>query len=69
MKMVRTTAESIYGPLWQSELARGLGFSDRTIRRWVSGEATPPEDIEARLRRLIDQRIAELRAARSALPK
>jgi hypothetical protein len=31
--------EALYGPQWQTQLARDLGISDRTMRRWVaSGE-------------------------------
>jgi transcriptional regulator with XRE-family HTH domain len=69
MHRVRAAGEYLYGPLWQSELARALGVSDRAVRRWVAGDANPPEDIGPRLRKLIDKRIAQLREARSALPK
>jgi hypothetical protein len=31
----------LYGPHWQSHLARVLGVSDRTIRRWSSGDPVP----------------------------
>ena len=30
--------ERIWGPRWQTPLARALKVSDRTVRRWVSGE-------------------------------
>jgi DNA-binding transcriptional regulator YiaG len=65
---VRAVGESLYGQLWQSELARGLGVSDRSVRRWVAGDADPPEDIVPRLRTLIDKRMAMLRKVRHSLP-
>jgi DNA-binding transcriptional regulator YiaG len=69
MHQVRAAGEYLYGPLWQREMARALGVSDRAVRRWIAGDTNPPEDIGPRLRKLIDKRITQLRAARSALPK
>jgi len=34
---------ALYGPRWQSELARDLGVSDRTVRRWAAGEQPIPD--------------------------
>lgn len=36
---------ALYGPRWQSELARSLGVSDRTMRRWLSGEHEIPAGV------------------------
>ncbi len=33
--------EALYGPRWQTELARALGVSDRTIRYWLAGTPIP----------------------------
>lgn len=30
---------ALYGPCWQSELARALGVSDQTMCRWVAGDS------------------------------
>ncbi len=30
--------ERLYGARWQSALARALGVSDRTVRRWLAGD-------------------------------
>jgi len=38
---LRTAGEALYGPRWQSALARDLGVSDRTMRRWVAGDEAP----------------------------
>ena len=38
-----TRCEAIYGPRWQSALARDLVRDIRTIRRWKSGESPVPK--------------------------
>jgi hypothetical protein len=37
--------EAIYGPGWQSALARDLVREPRTIRRWKSGESPVPKAV------------------------
>lgn len=39
---LRIVGEALYGPRWQSEMARDLDVADRTVRRWLSGDAIPP---------------------------
>jgi DNA-binding transcriptional regulator YiaG len=58
--------EALYGPLFQSALARDLGVSDRTMRRWVAGTHEPPEGLQDELRALVRARIALLQ---KLLPK
>lgn len=53
--------EALYGPLWQSELARQLGVSDRTVRRWVAGADMPP-GVYVDLMRLAHERAGMLDA-------
>lgn len=36
--LLKRTGEALYGPRWQSEIARDLGISDRHIRRLSVGE-------------------------------
>lgn len=52
--------EALYGPQWQSALARDLGISDRTMRRWVAGTSEPPAGLYADLLRLTQERAAQL---------
>jgi hypothetical protein len=40
------SCESLYGPGWQSKLARVLVRDIRTIRRWKSGESPVPKVVE-----------------------
>lgn len=34
--LLQRAGEALYGKLWQSALARALGVSDRTMRRWIA---------------------------------
>lgn len=51
--------EALYGLQWQSALARDLGVSDRTMRRWVAGTSDLPSGLYVDLLRLTYER-AEL---------
>lgn len=46
---------SLFGNLWQSRLARALGRSDRTVRRWLAGEYPVPEREVRRIERLVKE--------------
>lgn len=54
--------EALYGPHWQSALARDLGVSDRTVRRWVAGTSEVPAGLYVDLLRLTQERAAVLDA-------
>jgi len=54
--------KALYGPRWQSELARDLGVSDRTVRRWVAGTYEVPAGLYLDLLRLTQERAARLDA-------
>ena len=66
---VRAVGLVLYGEQWQRALAGDLKVSDRAVRRWVAGDANPPEDIAPRLRALLDKRMLKMREVRSSLPK
>lgn len=59
--------EALYGPRWQSELARALGVSDRTMRRWAAGDYAPPPGARDDLAALLRARRAELGSLLAAL--
>jgi hypothetical protein len=52
--------EALYGPQWQSALARDLGISGRTMRRWVAGTTDAPAGLHVDLLRLTQERAAVL---------
>ena len=59
--------EALYGPRWQSEMARDLGVSDRTMRRWVADTSAVPVGLYLDLLRLTQERAAVLDALASRL--
>lgn len=61
--------QAMFGSQWQSELARYLNVSDRTLRRWAAGDVTLPANLRAELTTLIDDRIRNLEAAKTRLAK
>lgn len=54
--------EALYGQRWQSELARDLAVSDRTVRRWAAGTHEVPAGLWLDLLRLTQERAAGLDA-------
>lgn len=58
--LLRSAGEALYGPRWQTELARALGVSDRTVRRWVAGATPVPPEALTGLRRLCVRRARRL---------
>lgn len=61
-RLLVEAGEALYGPLWQSALARDLTISDRTMRRWVAGATQPPAGLYTDLLRLTQERAAVLDA-------
>jgi predicted transcriptional regulator len=59
---------ALYGKLWQSELARDLGKTDRTIRRWASGQE-PPTTIWPEVRALLERRSKVIDEVIKSLPE
>jgi len=47
---------------WQSDLARELGTTDRTVRRWAAGQVNVPPAQWARIAQLAKERAARLEA-------
>jgi hypothetical protein len=51
--LLRTAGLALHGEWWQQAIARDLGVSPRTVRRWVAGDTRPPVDLGDRLRDLL----------------
>lgn len=49
----------LFGDRWQSDLARAIGVSDRSVRGWVAGERKPPAGVWADIAALLRQRSNE----------
>ena len=61
-RLLAECGEALYGPQWQSALARDLGVSDRTMRRWAAGTTDVPAGLYLDLLRLTQERAAALDA-------
>lgn len=59
-KLLRDAGEALYGPQWQSQLARDLGMSDRHMRRLAAGAADLSPGMAADIWRLCEERAALL---------
>jgi hypothetical protein len=59
---LRKAGFALYGEQWRSELARALGVTDRTVRRWTRDEYSIPDDVRERLIELCRVRVKMLNA-------
>lgn len=59
-KLLRDAGEALYGPQWQSALARDLGISDRHMRRMVAGAADVSPGMAMDIWRLCEERRGDL---------
>lgn len=69
MTPLADAARLLYGPRWQSELARAYGAHIRTVQRWASGRCRPPDDLRDWLRARLTERQREIEAALAALER
>lgn len=61
-RLLHDCGEALHGHLWQCALARDLGVSDRTMRRWATGAYDLPVGVYVDLLRLTQERAARLDA-------
>jgi hypothetical protein len=62
-EIIRLIGEALFGSQWQSDLAKALGVSSRTVRRWVASEDRPRPGVWQDLRALLldrERRIREI---------
>lgn len=68
---LRRIGQCLYGPEWQSPMARDLDVALRTVQRWASGAVAirdeQGERIRGELLALIPSRMAEARGRMTAL--
>ncbi len=58
--LLARVGKALYGPRWQTDIARALGVSDRQVRRWASGDAPVPAHATGELVRLCRVRSVDL---------
>lgn len=66
-RLLRDAGEALYGPRWQSDLARDLGVADRTMRRWLAGADDMPPGVALDLWRLCEERAQAIDDVRGRL--
>ena len=67
--LLREIGEALYGPLWQSEMARQRGVSVRTVQRWDAGDNAIPDGIWPELANAIRERRTGLQGLLRKLPR
>ena len=65
-QLLQDIGEQLYGPRWQTDLSRA-DVSDRTMRRWVSGEDSVPEGAWRDIYDQLGRRIAQLESTKQRL--
>jgi DNA-binding transcriptional regulator YiaG len=68
-QLLSEAGAALYGPRWQSELARALKVSDRTMRRWAAGEWPVPPNVWQELRAILKVHGHAIAAVRRKLPR
>jgi hypothetical protein len=67
--ILRKAGFALYGEQWRSELARALGVTDRTVRRWVQDEYSIPVETREHIIEICLKRIDMLNAVVQRLEK
>ena len=68
-RLLMRCGQALYGPRWQSEIARDLKVADRTVRRWVDGSSDVPDGVYLELLSLCTERAADLDDLIAVLPR
>jgi hypothetical protein len=71
-ELLERVGEVLYGPFWQTEIARDLGVSRRSIQRWRVGDHRPvgqfgERDLRGNLYELVSRRADDLQALKVEL--
>ena len=61
-ELIRRTGKALYGDRWRAALADDLNVTERTVRRWVAGDTTPPRGVTMDLLRLVHNAMSDLEA-------
>jgi hypothetical protein len=66
-RLLQRCGEALYGPRWQSELARAVDISDRTMRRWVADPHEIPFGVWKDIQQLLFERMMEIERLRGQI--
>lgn len=59
-KLLTDCGIALYGERWQSEIARDLDITDRTVRRWLAGDQPVQSGVAVDLLRLLTERASDI---------
>lgn len=59
-KEFRKSGELLFGPRWQTDIARELGVDSRRVRQWVKGDRPLPDTIDRDIIQLLKARLSQL---------
>lgn len=59
-KDLAKVGEALFGPQWQTPLAKALWVGDRTMRRWAAEDGETPDGAVDDIRRLCMDRATDL---------
>lgn len=68
-ELLRYAGEALYGDRWQTDLARGVGVADRTMRRWVAEPHIIPRGIWSDIQALLLNRVVAIENARQSITR
>jgi hypothetical protein len=60
IELIAAAGRAMFGGQWKAGLARSLGFTDRTINRWLSGRVEPRAGVFVDLLNVLRERREEL---------
>lgn len=67
--LLREAGEALYGPRWQTEVARLLGVLDVRVRDWQAGRRAIPDDVAVALHAALGAKRVAVDAARKKVAK
>lgn len=68
-RLLTDAGEALYGPRWQSEVARDLECNVRTVQRWLAGANDIPPGVWLDLLRITQERAMALDALADRLKR
>ncbi|MEP3245087.1 MAG: transcriptional regulator [Sneathiella sp.] len=61
--ILEKAGQALYGPEWQSKLARALDINVRSVRRWVTGDQNISDGVWNDIARLLTKNLEDVKGA------
>lgn len=66
-EIIEDVGRALYGPNWQRQLARNLGVSEMSIRRWRLGTTSMPATAVDEMAKLLSERQQQIASTHQQL--